>query len=74
MTWDLRIYLPSEGRCVADFYRPYKCIALAGTETANSGSSCKHTNHYTNATTCVFTVLVLLTEDIYKLRRYDGIR
>jgi hypothetical protein len=21
-TWDLRLYFPSEGRCVEDFYRP----------------------------------------------------
>jgi hypothetical protein len=39
------------GRCVADFSRLSKSIALAGFEPATFGSSGKHTNHYTSKAT-----------------------
>jgi hypothetical protein len=51
MTWDLQLYFPSEGRCAADFYCPWKSIASARFEPATLGSSGKHTNHYTTEAT-----------------------
>jgi hypothetical protein len=51
MTWDLRFYVPPEGRCAADFYRSFKFIASAGFDHATLGSSGKHTNHYTTEAT-----------------------
>jgi hypothetical protein len=37
--------------CAADFYRPEKSIALTGFESANFGSSGKHTNQNTTKAT-----------------------
>jgi hypothetical protein len=39
------------GMCAADFYRPWKSVALAGFEPATFGSSGKHTNYYTTKAT-----------------------
>jgi hypothetical protein len=51
MTWSLRLYFPSEGKCAADFYFPYESIASAGIEPTNLWSSGKHSNHYTTEAT-----------------------
>jgi hypothetical protein len=51
MTWGLRLYFPSKGRCSVDFYYPYKSITSARSESVSLGYSGKHTNHYTTKVT-----------------------
>jgi hypothetical protein len=51
MTWGFWLYFPSEGRYVADFYRPSKNITSTGCEPVTLGSSGNTTNHYTTKVT-----------------------
>ena len=52
MTWDRRLYFPSEGRCAEDFFRPKNPTASAGFEPTNLGTKGQHStrrppNHHT---------------------------
>ena len=42
MTWDRRLYFPSEGRRAEDFFRPKNPTALAGFEPTNLGTNGQH--------------------------------
>ena len=42
MTWDKRLYFPSEGRCAADFFALKSLTASAGFELANLGTKGQH--------------------------------
>ena len=42
MTWDPRLYFPSEGRRAEDFFAPKNPTASAGFETANLGTKGQH--------------------------------
>ena len=42
MTWDRRLYFPSEGRRAEDFFRPKNPTASAGFEPANLGTKSQH--------------------------------
>jgi hypothetical protein len=44
-TWDRRLYFPSEGRHVVDFYRPKNPTASAGFEPAILCTGGQHANH-----------------------------
>ena len=43
MTWDRRLYFPSEGRRAEDFFTLKNRMALAGFEPANLGTKGQHT-------------------------------
>ena len=42
MTWDKRLYFPSEGRCAEDFFALKNPMALAGFEPTNLGTKGQH--------------------------------
>jgi len=42
MTWDRRLYFPSEGSRAEDFFRPNNPTASAGCEPANLGTKGQH--------------------------------
>ena len=42
MTWDKRLYFPSEGRCAEDFFALKNPTALAGFEPASLGTKGQH--------------------------------
>ena len=41
-TWDKRLYFPSEGRRLEDFFRPEKSDGFGGVEPANLGTKSQH--------------------------------
>jgi hypothetical protein len=47
MTWDRRLYFPSEGSRATDFYRLESVSSSAGSEPASLGSSSKYDSHLT---------------------------
>ena len=54
MTWDRRLYFPSEGRRAEDFFRPKNPTASAGFEPANLGSTLP-LDHWSRYTTIIDT-------------------